>query len=255
MEDTTLPKQYWTHYAHLNDTTVEVGDVIPAQYIIGHVGATGSVSSAHLHFEIVRELRNYTAYTLNTQGEPLSVAEMQRYYTDPGAYLHRTGVVTPMTYTHLGYGWLSVIGQVGGVDQYHPGYDMNRGSSNDDLYDPVYATEPGTVVYHGNDNGWGNHIWIEHTQTTSNKYTMLEQEGRELVFYKKDSNTEAQYWVLNHNTPPSKRTVKQDQVAWVRGALFTKQRQISSPKELDGFADKGDFTPNKLARNKPELFF
>lgn len=50
---TGLP--YWTYYTHmLNPPTVQEGDRIPGNFLIGHVGRTpiGRFTNAHLHFEV-----------------------------------------------------------------------------------------------------------------------------------------------------------------------------------------------------------
>lgn len=43
---------YLTHYAHLNQTTVEVGQKIAAGTVVGHEGSTGDSTGPHLHFEV-----------------------------------------------------------------------------------------------------------------------------------------------------------------------------------------------------------
>ena len=42
-----------TRYAHLSKLAVEVGDAVSTSSTIGYVGATGSATGPHLHFEVV----------------------------------------------------------------------------------------------------------------------------------------------------------------------------------------------------------
>src|SRR5690606_14465922 len=41
---------YLTHYAHLNEATVNVGDRVAAGDLIGREGSTGDSTGPHLHF-------------------------------------------------------------------------------------------------------------------------------------------------------------------------------------------------------------
>ncbi|WP_235941787.1 M23 family metallopeptidase [Paenibacillus puerhi] len=43
---------YKTTYAHLSQTTVQVGDVVQAGDVVGVCGSTGKSAGLHLHFEI-----------------------------------------------------------------------------------------------------------------------------------------------------------------------------------------------------------
>jgi murein DD-endopeptidase MepM/ murein hydrolase activator NlpD len=45
---------YETHYYHLNDRVVRVGDHVRAKQLIGHSGNTGNSSGPHLHFQIMK---------------------------------------------------------------------------------------------------------------------------------------------------------------------------------------------------------
>ncbi len=44
----------YTYYAHLSDFAVKEGDAVSRGQVIGYVGATGTVTNYHLHFEIRR---------------------------------------------------------------------------------------------------------------------------------------------------------------------------------------------------------
>lgn len=67
----------------------------------------------------------------------------------------------PMKFDSIGYGFLQKNAQ----GQYHPGVDLNRGTGNQDLGDPVYPMANGKVVYAQNAGaGWGNLIVIFHEQ-------------------------------------------------------------------------------------------
>lgn len=56
---------------------------------------------------------------------------------------------------------------------YHPGEDLNRGSGNADLNDPVYAVANGKVVASGYyTHRWGNIILIEHRAPSGYKFTL-----------------------------------------------------------------------------------
>jgi len=43
---------FHTWYAHMNGITVEVGDIVSMNEIIGHVGSTGKSTGPHLHYEV-----------------------------------------------------------------------------------------------------------------------------------------------------------------------------------------------------------
>ncbi|MDQ6951154.1 MAG: M23 family metallopeptidase [Mariprofundales bacterium] len=43
---------YRTRYAHLHDTVVQVGDVVKAGSVVGHIGSTGHSTGPHLHYEV-----------------------------------------------------------------------------------------------------------------------------------------------------------------------------------------------------------
>lgn len=63
-----------THmYAHLNDATVNVGDMVKRGDVVGHQGSTGRSTGSHLHYEVRR--KGYGTHT-----DP--IAYLREYYRD-----------------------------------------------------------------------------------------------------------------------------------------------------------------------------
>ncbi len=61
-----------------------------------------------------------------------------------------------------------------GTSASHKGYDFNRGSGDQDLGDPIFASYAGIVVAkETGSSGYGNHLIIRHQTSSTTKYETL----------------------------------------------------------------------------------
>lgn len=148
----------YLHYAHLlpNSFRVSVGKIYEPKTVIARVGKSGT-RIAHCHFELRKDL--YGGYNYYPVWRPTWF--VKEHYENPLVYFAKPGIVKPMVWTHLGYGWLSWVGNA-----FHPGVDLNRGGGDADLGDPVYLTQRAKCVavlpdYTPDTNSYGWHLYFE----------------------------------------------------------------------------------------------
>lgn len=146
----------YLHYAHLSlkSPDLTIGKKYEAGTVNGRVGKTGT-TVAHCHFEVKKDLYlgpNFYPYKLGIKG-------VTDHYEDPLVYLALPGVMKPMVFDHLGYGYLSKI--AGMYNSYHPGVDLNNGAGDSDLEQPLWLCQRATLIYSAVASGWGLHRIFE----------------------------------------------------------------------------------------------
>lgn len=218
------------HYAHLKDCLVKVGDRVKGGQQIGNLGKSGT-SSAHLHFEIQKVFRTYTAYT-----KGLTREKVLEYYQDPRPY---EKIVFPLQ-DHYGWEWLSDIG--GG--QLHPGIDLNgKGAGDSDLGLPVYSGCDGRVEFVGFTEGWGNHIFINREESKMDFYKAPDED--EVYGYFKEIDSYV------HITDPAK--IVWSEVKPVRPPGTELVPKGSEVKEVVKIEEKIVEVPVNVPYDNPEL--
>lgn len=148
----------YLHFAHLLHGTfqVQTGKVYEKGTLIARVGKSGT-SIAHCHFEVRKDLfGGYNYYPVWK-----TTWFVKDHYENPLEYLARPGIGKPMVYDHLGYNFLSWVGNA-----FHPGIDMNRGAGNSDLGDPIYLPERAKCIaalpdFSPDSNSYGDHLYFE----------------------------------------------------------------------------------------------
>lgn len=164
------------HFAHLrNKPLVPQEASVAIGQLIGYVGKSGT-QYAHCHYEV--SINKPVRWTFYPSGQPRKwVAE---HYTDPKKYINeRLNLPCLWTSKQAGNRYLQYYKP---HNVFHPGEDLNSGTGNMDLGQPVKSTINGIVRYIGNDAGWGNHIWIEEIKSNAMKPQYIEQDGK-IGFY------------------------------------------------------------------------
>lgn len=144
------------HFAHMlpGSSTVKLGTKYEAGFQIGRVGKSGT-AIAHCHFEMPKKFYNgYNQYPYY-KGKQFVLDN----YENPLVYLALPGVMKPMVFDHLGYGYVDPI--AGYKNSFHPGVDLNNGAGDDDLGQPIWLPQRSTCIYSGTVSGWGLHNIFE----------------------------------------------------------------------------------------------
>lgn len=146
------------HFAHLKEIVVKEGQRVKRGDLIGFIGSTGASTSPHLHFEI--HVNKPSSWTQYTQG--MTREEVARAYVDPARYIDAAAHIPAKYDRFTGYQFLD---KIDGLNQFHPGADINSGKDgDDDLGAPALASCDGVIPFVGWDGksgGWGNHLFIE----------------------------------------------------------------------------------------------
>lgn len=147
--------KHFYHYAHLNKIDAQLGKVYKRGDRVGQVGKTGT-KFAHLHFERAKQNPAEFGFTRYTQG--MTREQVLARYENPNPFIDKVAEI-PAKYTNFtGYDFMDW----NPADSlFHPGVDINSGSGNQDLGQPVKFVENEKVIYIGNDKGWGLNIWSE----------------------------------------------------------------------------------------------
>ncbi len=85
-------ERFVTKYAHLNDYArgLRVGTQVSQNDIIGYVGATGSATGPHLHYEFLMDGAHRNSQTILDQlpqAESIAAADMPRFQEQTGAFI------------------------------------------------------------------------------------------------------------------------------------------------------------------------
>jgi murein DD-endopeptidase MepM/ murein hydrolase activator NlpD len=175
------------HYAHIDKfaSFVKKGTKVKRGEIIAHVGNTGS-RWAHLHYETrIVAPPKWTSYT-----KGMSKEKVRRTYPDPSKYIERENHIPALYTNQHGWDYLDAINKA--ETKFHPGVDINSGWGDQDLGNPIRSTCDGTVVFKGEHNGWGKHLWIlEDPEPEADPEYGLEQAGR--IFLRVSKHGEAWY--------------------------------------------------------------
>ena len=151
------------HFAHMQEIagSLTVGQKVTKGQSLGKVGKTGT-TYAHLHYEV----RNQKPPTWTSYIYGLSMSQVMELYADPETWIDRKENIPAKYTTYGGYEYLSsILDKNGFVTGYHSGIDLNEGSGNDDLGNPITSPINGVVVYRANNQGgWGTHLWIEEVE-------------------------------------------------------------------------------------------
>lgn len=173
----------YDHYAHNLKTFVKEGDKVERGQLIALLGDSGisnipSKPDAHCHIETWKVNPAIVGWNAYTAG--MTKAQVLARYEDCQPLFDFSQSIPLPKLTAYGWKFLDKINKAG---QLHPGYDVNAGVGDSDIGTEIRALARGRVIKILNKTaGWGNHLFIERSQTLSLKQDDMHRTHKGTVY-------------------------------------------------------------------------